>query len=226
VDGGAHTGGRGGDSAHVLVLGGCTPLGAGENGGPCGGARATGSLEGARRVRDHAPSCRARTHSAPGHSHRERACTRPRGARSGTSRGSAAFSNAPDLGSIGSVRCGAALRSRVGIGSSRVVERSRKGAQSCPHREREERFSRARHTRSSTARSSCPHVVRVANIDRPPPEPEKRARCIVWVESSRNETGARERGSSLRRGHDAQALVSSPGAKGSAVLRASMILIT
>lgn len=105
VDGGAHSVGRGGDSAHVLVLGGCTHLGFRENAGPFAGVRATGSLEGARRVRDHDPSCRARTPSAHGNSNRERACSRQRGARSGTSRGSAArMRSGPSLDRIGPVR--------------------------------------------------------------------------------------------------------------------------
>jgi len=223
---GPHSVGRGGNSAHVFVLGGCTHLGFRENAGPFAGARATGSLEGARRVRDHDPSCRARTPSAHGNSNRERACTRHRGARSGTSRGSAALSSAPDLGSIGSVRCGACSSEPRW---HRLVVRGRAFPEGRVRRRasrRRESVSLRRALRGATTRSSCPHVVRVANVDRPPPEAEKRARCIVWVESPGDETGARERASSLGRGHGAQALVSSPGAKGSAVLRASMILIT
>lgn len=189
VDGGAHTGGRGGDSAHVLVLGGCTHLGSRENAGPFAGARATGSLKGARRVRDHDPSCRARTPSAHGNSNRERASTRQRGARSGTSRGSAAFSNAPDLRSIGSVRCGACSSGlRVGIGSSRGGRALPKGARSCPHREREKRCSRARQTRNSTSPQLVPARRNVLQTSTGRLRSQRSAHAAsCWVESPHDE---------------------------------------
>lgn len=204
---------------------------------PSRGVAGPGAYKSGSVVRDHDPGYRARTSSAHGDSNRERTCTRQRGARSGTSRGFAAVTGAgPWLDRIGPMRCGPS-----GSHWHRLVARGRTRRKAIRPRtwtaqletepiasiaKGRKRFSPSRHTRT-TARSSCPHVVRVA----------KRRQAASGAREARtlHRDGSKARAmkqvpvngvSSLGRGHGAQALVSSPWMNGSAVLRASVILIT
>lgn len=202
---GAHSGGRGGNSAHVLVLGGCTHLGFRENAAPFAGVRATGSLQGARRVRDHEPGCRARAPSFTGIPTVSRSA-RDRGVRGPGRAGDSPLERAPNLGSIGSVRCGVPLQGRAGIGSSFAVDSRREPARprkwaadskrggGREHREREKRCSRPRRTRKRrpAARARTSYVLQMSTGRLRSQRSARAAPCRV--ESPRDETGARGRG--------------------------------
>jgi len=171
-DEGAHTGGRSGKlGAHVLVLGGCTHLGLRETAVPFAGGRATGGLQGARRVRDHASGYRARMHRVTGFQPWLGACSRHGGARSGASRGFEAVTGAgPWLDRIGPMRWALSRAHWHRLVVSRASAPKGAGAQDVKTRRRRnirgrresesKRCSGSRHTRDDgpqlvPARRSC-----------------------------------------------------------------------